>query len=196
MSTISILLKQGNERVICSFSCVNVILPDMNIVGKDYMGVTQSFFTLENTELLRSYIKKNNTILGFESFRSNIRQYGFLFEDRYEFYHGENLLNEYGHYGKPNLLVIGNRINNKENLLNLFNDLSNSKGSINDRIAESLIKNKIIGFDNSCSPYGLSSTSISFRKYNDNGDNTYYEYYLGTKMDPIDYLYEKLKNPT
>lgn len=196
MPTISILLKQGNERVICSFSCVNVILPDMNIVGKDYMGVTQSFFTLENTELLRSYIKKNNTILGFESFRSNMRQYGFLFEDRYEFYHGENLLNEYGHYGKPNLLVIGNRVKNKENLLNLFNDLSNSKGSINDRITESLIKNKIIGFDNGCTPYGLSSTSISFRKYNDNGENTYYEYYLGTKMDPIDYLYEKLKNPT
>ena len=58
MSTISILLKQEDERVICSFSCVNKIMPNMNIVGEGYMGVTQSVFTLENTNLLREYIKE------------------------------------------------------------------------------------------------------------------------------------------
>ena len=31
----------------------------MNIVGEGYMGVTQSVFTLENTNLLREYIKEN-----------------------------------------------------------------------------------------------------------------------------------------
>jgi len=76
MPTISILLKQDNERVICSFSCVNVVLPNMNIVGEGYMGVTQSLFTSENTDLLHDYIKENNTINGFESLHPNFRQYG------------------------------------------------------------------------------------------------------------------------
>jgi len=196
MPTISILLKQDNERAICSFSCVNVVLPNMNIVGEGYMGVTQSFFTSENTDLLHNYIKENNTINGFESLYPNFRQYGFLFDDRYEFYHGEKCLNNYGHYGNNNLLVIGNRVNNKDNLLKLFNDLNNSEGSINNRIIESLSKNKIVGFDSSCTPYGVSSSSISFRKYNNKGDNIYYEYYLGTDIDPIDYLCDKLKTPT
>jgi uncharacterized Ntn-hydrolase superfamily protein len=196
MPTISILLKQGDERVICSFSCVNVVLPNMNVVGEGYMGVTQSFYTLENTNLLHEYVKVNNTINGFESVHPNFRQYGFLFDDRYECYHGENCLNDYGHYGDNNLLVIGNRVKNNENLLSLFNDLKDSKGSIENRIIESLSKNKIVGFDKDCTPYGLSSSSISFRKYNNKGDNTYYEYYLGSEMDPIDYLCDKLKTPT
>jgi uncharacterized Ntn-hydrolase superfamily protein len=168
----------------------------MNIVGEGYMGVTQSIFTQENTDLLHNYIKENNTINGFESLHPNFRQYGFLFNDRYEFYHGENCLNDYGHYGNDNLLVIGNRVKNKNSLLKLFNDLNDSKGSVNDRIIESLSKNKIVGFDKNCINYGVSSSSISFRKYNDKGDNTYYEYYLGTEMDPIDYLCDKLKTPT
>jgi hypothetical protein len=196
MPTISILLKQGDERVICSFSCVNVVLPNMNVVGEGYMGVTQSFYTLENTNLLHEYVKVNNTINGFESVHPNFRQYGFLFDDRYEYYHGENCLNDYGHYGGNNLLVIGNRVKNNENLLSLFNDLKDSKGSIENRIIESLSKNKIVGFDKDCTPYGLSSSSISFRKYNNKGENTFYEYYLGSEMDPIDYLCNKLKTPT
>lgn len=188
MPTISILLRQNDERIICSFSCVNVVLPNMNIVGEGYMGVTQSIFTIENTNLLNDYVKKNNTIIGFKSSNPDFRQYGFLFNDRYEFYHGENCLSDYGHYG--------NRVKSNELLLKLFNDLNNSKGLLNDRIVESLSKNKIVGFDSKCTPYGLSSSSISFRKYNNKGENIQYEYYLGTETDPIDYLCEKLKNPT
>jgi hypothetical protein len=94
------------------------------------------------------------------------------------------------------LLVIGNRVKDKDSLLKLFNDLNESKGSVNNRIIESLGKNKIVGFDKSCTNYGVSSSSISFRKYNNKGDNTYYEYYLGTDIDPIDYLCNKLKPPT
>lgn len=196
MPTISILLKQDNERVICSFSCVNVVLPNMNIVGKGYMGVTQSLFTPENTKQLSNYVKDNKTINGFESVHSDVRQYGFLFDDRYEFYHGENCFADYGHYGNTNLLVIGNRVKNKENLLKLFNDINECQGTINQRVVESLYKNKVVGFDKSCGRIGLSSTSISFKKYNDVGDNTQYEYFVGMDKDPIDYLYEKLKTPT
>jgi uncharacterized Ntn-hydrolase superfamily protein len=196
MPTISILLKQDDERVICSFSCVNVVLPNMNIVGEGYMGVTQSIFTQKNTNLLHDYVKVNNTIYGFDSVHSNLRQYGFLFNEKYEFYHGENCLNDYGHYGSNDLLVIGNRVKHKENLLKLFNDLNNSKGSITDRIVESLSMNKIVGFDRACTPYGISSSSISFNKYNNKGDSILYEHYVGTKMDPIDYLCNKLKTPT
>jgi hypothetical protein len=79
VSTISILLKQEDERVICSFSCVNIIMPNLNIVGEGYMGVTQSVFTLENTNLLREYIKEKKSIIGFESSIPDHRQYGFLF---------------------------------------------------------------------------------------------------------------------
>jgi uncharacterized Ntn-hydrolase superfamily protein len=194
--TISILLKQGDERAICSFSCVNVKLPNMNIVGEGYMGVTQSFFTLENTNLLHDYVKENNTIDGYKSAHSNLRQYGFLFDEKFEYYHGENCLNDYGHYGNNNLLVIGNRVKHKENLLKLFNDLNNSNGSITDRIIKSISMNKIVGFDNACTTHGLSSSSISFNKYDNKGDIIHYEYYVGTDIDPIDYLCGKLKSPT
>jgi uncharacterized Ntn-hydrolase superfamily protein len=192
MPTISILLKQGEERVICSFSCVNVTLPNMNIVGVGYMGVAQSYFTEENTNQLRDYIKDNNTINGFKSSYSNLRQYGVLFEDRYEIHHGENCLNYYGHYGTKDLLVIGNRVKSDELLFNLFNDLEKYKGPISHRVAESLIKNKIVGFDNQCSSLGVSCSSISYMKYDNIGNNINHEYYVGKDIDPIDYLYKKL----
>jgi hypothetical protein len=195
MPTISILLKQNDERVICSFSCVNRILPKMNIVGEGYMGVAQSFFTPENTKLLNDYVNKNKTIVGFESSESNIRQYGFLFDTKYEYYHGKNCLNYYGHYGDNDILVIGNRVKSDQNLLNLYNDLKNSKGNIDDRVVESLNKNKVIGFDVACEFFNLSSTSISYRKYDVKGNEIYYEYYTGGSLDPIDFLYQKIKNP-
>lgn len=195
MSTISILLKQEDERVICSFSCVNKIMPNMNIVGEGYMGVTQSVFTLENTNLLREYIKEKKSIIGFESSIPDYRQYGFLFNDKCEVYHGNLCKNDYGHYSDKNLLVIGNRVKSNKLLLNLFNDLKNSEGLITYRVAESLKKNKIIGFDNICEIYGVSSSSISFMKYDNSGNNTYRECYVGINMDPIDYLYDRLINP-
>lgn len=192
MPTISILLKQGEQRVICSFSCVNVMLPKMNIVGVGYMGVAQSYFTEENTNQLHNYIKNNSTINGYKSSYSNLRQYGILFDDRHEFYHGKNCLGHYGHYGDKDLLVIGNRVKSNELLFKLFNDLQNSKGLITHRIAESLIKNKVVGFDNQCGNFGISSSSISFMVYDNIGNNLRREYYVGRDIDPIDYLYNKL----
>jgi hypothetical protein len=193
MSTITILLKQNEERVICSFSCVIDINLNKNVVGEGYMGVAQASSGLLIRNSLHDYVEKNKTIHGFNCPAPEFKQFGFLFDDRHEVYHGNKCIDYYGHFASKDLLVIGNIVKSNELLLNLFNDLNNSVGTINDRIVESLFKNKVVGFDSRCERYGLSSSAISFMKYNDKGDRTFLEYYCGTSMDPIDYLYNKLK---
>jgi len=191
MPTITILIKQNDERVICSFSCSNDINLNKNIVGKGYMGVSQNYTDLSAKQLLHNYVEKHKTTNGFTP-NHPYNQYGFLFDDRYEVHNGSHCFKEYGHYGNNDLLVIGNRVKSKELLLKLFNDLNNSTGSLSHRITDSLSKNKVVGFDSKCEMFGLSSSAISFMKYDNEGNNIHTEYYLGKDIDPIDYLCGKL----
>ena len=188
MPTISILLRQKEERVICSFSCSDVKINDMFIVGEGYIGVAQSYFTEENTQDLSEYVCTNGTIEGYDGPDQDYRQYGFVYDDHYETYHGEKCLGYYGHHYSDGLMLIGNRVKNEKVFLSLFKDLKSSEGSAYQRITESLSKNKVVGFDSECEQYGISCSSISYIEYNKDGSVKRLIEYVGKDMDPIDVL--------
>lgn len=188
MPTISILLRQKEERVICSFSCSDVKISDMFIVGEDYIGVAQSYFTEENTQDLSEYVCTNGTIEGYDEPDQDYRQYGFVYDGHYEAHHGEKCLGYYGHHYSDGLLLIGNRVKNEKVFLSLFNDLKSSEGSAYQRITESLSKNKVVGFDSECEQYGISCSSISYIEYDKDGSVKRLIEYVGKDMDPIECL--------